>query len=364
VKYLTAKTVTQSKGLNYLKVILFITLVPTFYWLLTLVFGDRDMFIERYNWVYVIIFNFIITILLTIGSSVVSGYINRKLPWSKSKFTRRVIFQVIGLTTMAIVVMGTYSWVWYSFLFPEAEEPGSIFYNIIIAVVIVLMAGFVFEGRQLYNFWKTSLLNEKELKEQNLKAQLDVLMAQVNPHFLFNTLNGIYVLINKNPDLARATIIRLSDLLSHQIYETKQDNIPLEKEVQYLKNYIELEQIRQGEKVRLNVEFPKNIEDLKIPPLIFIPFVENAFKYGLASDIKPYNIYLSLKIVDNELTFICKNEYAPSTITPKYSGLGLTNVKNRLGLLFKNNYELKVQALNYWFIVTLKLKLPTYGAKN
>jgi len=191
----------------------------------------------------------------------------------------------------------------------------------------------------------------QKLKEDQLQAELAYLRTQVNPHFLFNTLNNMYVMARKKDDELPETIMQLSDLLRYQLYDCDAETILLKKEIEYLKNYIQLEEIRRK---HLNVEF--NIEGevntVAIRPLILLPFIENAFKH--ASNKKTDTIIIHIAIKDNTLVFKCSNTIDKTKQTEK--GIGNDLVKNRLQLLYGTNYELAVDVSED--IYRLNLSLP------
>ena len=195
----------------------------------------------------------------------------------------------------------------------------------------------------------------KERESENLKTELSFLRSQISPHFLFNVLNNIVALVRLKSEELEPTILKLSSLMQYMLYETDEDKALLKSEVDYLRNYIDLQKLRFGK--RLNVNFDVDLmEDWHtIEPMLLIPFVENAFKHGTGMLEDPL-IDISLQALDNRLIFTVKNRYLDEDkAKDKVSGIGLTNVKRRLRLLYGNNHELKIDKSNGWFSVTLKL---------
>lgn len=197
----------------------------------------------------------------------------------------------------------------------------------------------------------------KELENKNLKSELNLLKSQVNPHFLFNALNSVYVLIKENQEKARETLARISDMLSHQLYDGSKEKVVLEKEVQHIKNYVELEKIRQGERVKVNLNLKGRSNHKKIVPMLLIPFVENAFKHGLKSGLKHYEIDIEIELESDLLHFHCRNQYRKNGEISGHGGLGLENVKRRLELLYPGKHQLNISDHNGSFDVGLEIDL-------
>ncbi len=204
--------------------------------------------------------------------------------------------------------------------------------------------------------------HEKEQEEVRLKTELSFLRSQISPHFIFNVLNSIVYLIKKEPVNAEKVTLELSNLLRYMLYESEHKQVSLQKEIEYLENYIKLQHIRFGDDVVVNLTLEKNTSDLFIEPMLLIPFVENAFKHGVGQVKKP-SIDIVLEIKDqNKLSFTVKNTKAVSSkviAENQESGIGLKNVKRRVELLYINQHEFLVTETDHTFEVTLKLTLKT-----
>jgi len=201
---------------------------------------------------------------------------------------------------------------------------------------------------------------EKERKQESLLSELSYLKAQVNPHFLFNTINSVYVLIKIDPDKAAEMLIKLSDLLRSQLYDFSGEKISIEEEISYLENYIELEKLRRAHRVDVNVEKTGDLSGFSLPPLMMIPFLENCFKHLSSNTDKP-NI-VNLKI-EGKLPFLnveFENTFDAASKPKKEGGIGLTNVKRRLTLLFPNQHQLSFKEEGGYFKVNLQLNLVKY----
>jgi len=179
----------------------------------------------------------------------------------------------------------------------------------------------------------------QEEKTKNTEAELAWLKNQINPHFLFNTLNNISSLTQINPDAAQNAIAQLSDLLRYAMYETNKKTVPLESEVEFMNNYISLMKLRCNEKTMVNTQFTMHNAQLEVAPLLFISLIENAFKHGVSSN-RPSRIDIRLEQADNQLVFTCDNTNNPKDDADRSgSGIGLENTRRRLELMYPNHYS-------------------------
>lgn len=199
---------------------------------------------------------------------------------------------------------------------------------------------------------------QKERETENLKTELSFLRSQVSPHFMFNVLNNMVALARKKSDLLEPSLIKLSSLLRYMLYETDEDKVPLEKEVEYLQNYIDLQRQRFGKNIQIDARIQAGETGHTIEPMLLIPFVENAFKHGtgLMADAR---IDIRLTVERGVLLFTIRNRYNEDTgeVKDKTSGIGLNNVKRRLNLLYEGGHHLQLEKKEGWFTVTLQLNL-------
>ncbi len=200
------------------------------------------------------------------------------------------------------------------------------------------------------------LLKEKE--NENLKTELTFLRSQVNPHFMFNVLNNMVALARKKSDLLEPSLIKLSSLLRYMLYETDEEQVALDKEVEYLRSYIDLQQQRFGSLVKINVNVHTPDNHYEIEPMLLIPFVENAFKHGTGMIESP-QIDIDLRAEKGTLEFNVANKHNPATGETKddSSGIGLSNVKRRLNLLYPKSHSLTITNKDNWYKVSLQIKL-------
>lgn len=180
----------------------------------------------------------------------------------------------------------------------------------------------------------------KELERHNLQSELEYLKYQINPHFFMNTLNNIHALVDIDAEKAKETLVELSKLMRYVLYEANNPQIALSKEVQFLRHYVELMRIRYPECVRIELELPGDGTEVMLPPLLFISFVENAFKHGVSYQ-KDSFISIRLELDGESLLFRCFNTQSAGG-EDKHHGIGLENVRKRLQLLFGSDYKLSI----------------------
>jgi len=210
------------------------------------------------------------------------------------------------------------------------------------------------------NDWLLTQREKQELQAQTLQSELKFLKSQINPHFLFNTLNSLYALTLKKSDQAPEIVLKLSEMMRYMLYECNVPMVPLQKEVNYLKNYLELEKLRQGKKMKINLQVEGEAKNQRIAPLMFIPFIENCFKHGISNQITDGYVNILLEIENENIEVTIENSKAPtrpSTTGKKSGGIGLVNVKRRLNLLYPDKHELKVDEDPNTYTVNLVLEL-------
>lgn len=204
--------------------------------------------------------------------------------------------------------------------------------------------------------WQENLNRIKELTQSKAEIELNFLRSQLNPHFLFNTLNNIYSLARKKSDLAPESILKLSQILDYLIYECKQETIPLRKELGIIRDYIELERLRHGDRLRLNWEESIQALEFKIPPLLLLTLVENAFKHGGAIDQR-FDLTISVLQVSDKLEFMVQNTIKLNHDNQQKvnGGVGLSNLTKQLELLYPDRYALTTISNGQIFTTTLKI---------
>jgi len=208
--------------------------------------------------------------------------------------------------------------------------------------------------------WIETERRHRLLEKEKLETELKFLKYQFNPHFLFNSINSIFFLIHKNPDMASASLAKFSELLRHQLYECNDQQIPLNKEIAYLENFIELEKLRQNENLTVDVNMePPYYPDMGIAPFILMTFVENAFKHVSKEKDRSNRISISLNLNAGQLHFKVANSSTgnASAEVVNYGGIGLKNVQRRLDLIYPGQYQLDIKHQPDSFAVKLELQL-------
>ncbi|THU34916.1 hypothetical protein FAM09_23275 [Niastella caeni] len=223
--------------------------------------------------------------------------------------------------------------------------------------ILALLNGIIATIFKGFFTWYNDLHTKTELEKKNLQMELSLLKAHLNPHFLFNTLNNIDILIETDPKAASSYLQKLSDILRFVVYETSLEKIPLTKELAYIRKYVELQQIRTSNKQYVHLKISGDPGQLMIGPMLFIPFIENAFKH--ASNKKMNGaITLGISIDDKQLYFNCTNRYDKSKSSIEaHSGVGIALLRQRLDLLYKDQYELEINQRENIFNVTAVIKL-------
>ncbi len=219
--------------------------------------------------------------------------------------------------------------------------------------LLLLMGGFI---RLSFSFISHQT-EKKALENANLNAEVSFLKSQINPHFLFNTLNGIYSLANARSPHTEEAILKLSQMLRYVLYDSSTEKIELSKDIAYISNFIHLQRLRLAQKVKINYEVRGNIEGLFIAPLLLITFIENAFKHGV-SYIYPSTIAIEISVFDETLTLVASNTVFENN---KFDtgGIGLKNARRRLELLYPDKYLLDIVRNNRLYVVNLKINLQS-----
>ena len=197
---------------------------------------------------------------------------------------------------------------------------------------------------------------QKELEKEKLNSELAFLKNQISPHFFFNTLNNIYSLISINAEDSQKAVLKLSKLMRYLLYDSEHGNTMLSNEIDFMNNYIDLMKLRMSNKISLSVSFPEKYDDVNIPPLIFIPFIENAFKHGISYREKSF-INISMTTTKESISFRCANSIIKTREEnePGHSGIGLENVTKRLNLLFPGKHDIKINKSDTEFEILLKI---------
>ena len=241
-------------------------------------------------------------------------------------------------------------------------------HDVITVIILILMLGMNL-GVKLYFKQKADQRQLTELEHKNLEQQLEYLKYQLNPHFLMNTLNNIHALVDIDGERAKEAIIQLSKILRYVLYETNNKRVSINKELEFMQNYTDLMRMRYGKKLQFTdtscqLVTPGTDQPQMIPPLLFISFVENAFKHGVSyqqpSCIEITGKRYKDKQEHNRLLWSCRNskhQKQQQTTVPQQGGVGMANVRQRLDIIFGNNYTLNVNETDNTYEVTLDIPM-------
>ena len=286
-------------------------------------------------------------------------------------FTRKYGWYAGALILLLIVdplVFESLQYLCAIWAFPHRAGTMKLFYlnSWIVEVIICIYTLGLATG---VKFAKDTLINQhlqKEREKHYLETELKFLRAQIQPHFFFNTLNNIYSLTLKKSDQAPDIILKLSDLMSYMLYESTAPLVPLAKEIDYLRNYLDVEQLRFGHRLTIDFSITGPTTGVQIPPMILILFLENSFKHGVKHNISDILLTIRLAVKDDFLFFHVENPVSeeewpptPSPAAPQAGskGIGLRNVRRRLDLLYGQRHSLDIHEENKLFIVSLKMPL-------
>jgi LytS/YehU family sensor histidine kinase len=232
----------------------------------------------------------------------------------------------------------------------------SIVYNTYYNFSIALFYLVFHVALQLSKEWYFQRELIRKMEVEKLTSELEYLKAQINPHFVFNSINTIYFQIDKQNTSARETLSAFSDMLRYQLYECNGKEIPVEKEILYLKNYVDLQRMRKNENYAISFFVGDDVKGFSISPLLFIPFLENAFKH--VSHERPENeIRIRIDKHDNHIKLSIFNTKENKTIANHHTGIGLKNVQRRLDLLYKDRHGLVIDNRANSYEVTLSLRI-------
>ena len=241
---------------------------------------------------------------------------------------------------------------------PQRPDNVSYFMSLILVMKGGLLGATTAVGIKLMKYWYLKEHRNLQLQKENMDAQLQLLTAQVHPHFLFNTLNNIYSQTQTESPRGSKMIMGLSDLLRYILYEGQKPLVPLKQELLMITEYINLEKIRYGNKLDVHLLTPDKADDIYIAPLLLLPFVENCFKHGTSNMLQNPWINLTVELKDTTLVMKLMNGKTPSNgnIQNK-QGIGINNVSQRLSLLYKDKHDLQIREDEEVFVVDLKVEL-------
>lgn len=318
-----------------------------FFWLMCIVFAilETQIYFKKKDWLFSLY-----PLLSTVGAMALLVYINTTLLIPRLLQKKRVALYIAGILVTIVI----YVWLrsemqrqWDAVLWPDDLMSITDYFkwNTFYAVWFILISSMLYFSQK----WTEQQQQVKNIQINQLQTELKYLRAQVNPHFLFNGLNTVYGSIDKTNQEARNTLLQFADLLRYNLYEADVDWVELEKETLYLENYVALQKARSNSNLHIDLSVQIENKSVRIAPLIFIPFVENAFKFSSHDDTRPNSIRINLQQTGNRIIFQCVNSYEEHVQPP--GGIGLANVKRRLELLYKDRYILDIRnETNNWHV--------------
>lgn len=275
------------------------------------------------------------------------------------KYKRYILFLLLTLILLYCIRTGLNFLLVSKNIWPEAEGTQQAFsFNHIIAVVlgelyVVALASSI----KLALDWIYEKRRAEEFQKIQLSTELDLLKSQIQPHFFFNTLNNLYALTLEKSDVAPEVVLKLSDIMQYILYDVKEPLINLYDEINYIQNYLDLEKLRYGDKVNSKINITGNIENVKVPPLLFLPFIENCFKHG-SKENELIKVQIAFEVLKNNmLKFKVQNNFNEFSESTKKHGIGIKNVKRRLELLFNNKFEFQTIIKENNYLVSLKIPI-------
>lgn len=338
-----------------------------------------NLFAERYRWVWHVAFwlTYILLLSYTFGqimpflaaqSRVFTGLVLHAsfayLNWFwliPRFFLQKQYLSYFGLALGLLCFLGFIRYWFESAAFPLPS-------SLVSSVTPILPLKLIFISFSFLSIWVLSSLFrlledriktmqlENKLKNAQLHSELRFLKSQINPHFLFNTLNNVYSLAYLKSDQAAPMILKLSGMLRYMLYDCDAPKVPLQKEIEYLQDYVELQVLNPADRPKVQFEIQNHVPNLMIEPMLFVNFIENAFKHGNLSQPAAF-IRIQLRSQAHELVFIVENSVGNSKNKDKTGGLGLPNVRQRLALLYPQKHDLQVIEQPDRYQVHLVLKI-------
>lgn len=282
------------------------------------------------------------------------------------------ILALLLLTIFVNLVLHSISWdKVFGFLpFKYRPFPGAGGFKLTSQIYLAAMLGSLTVGAfaasfKIYKYYYLKNMRNRQLMKEKMEAQLQLLRAQVHPHFLFNTLNNIYSQTQLESPKGSKMIMGLSDILRYILYEGQKPLVPLKQELIMATEYIGLEKIRYGNKLDVYVMTPDKTDDLYIAPLLLLPFIENCFKHGASNMLQNPWINLTVEVKDTTLIMKLMNGKTPlKENVQNNAGIGISNVRQRLELLYRNKYDLQINADEEMFVVDLKVELTRVESRK
>lgn len=290
-------------------------------------------------------------------------FVNLEVLLPKLYFKKKVPFYILSSIILVLLIyflMEIPFWLEKGLPFSKPYKPRSHNRIIIMRYMTKFLPMIIsLIGSSLFAIAGFAASKEKEmaqLKSEKLKAEMDFLKSQTNPHFLFNALNNIYTLSVIKSDRTPENLLKLSDMLRYMLYDCKADRVPLKKELEYIDNFVALNQLKDSQGLNIKIKLDRSQPNLMVAPLIFIPFIENAFKHSKIEDLEKGWIEIELNIIDTVIHFNVRNSIPEKAYTKDtIGGIGLKNVKRQLELIYPEKHSLDIVQKDSVFEIILKI---------
>jgi len=328
------------------------------FWLLVLIY--YTLFFGHQGGYYWLTFRFVVFMLpIAIGTTYLFNYYLIPRFLLKKKIGWFILFSIYAFITSFYFI----SLLIFPFLiltpgpvnFAELDKSFIDIYFLVVGMYAAILVAILI--KLLKSSYERQNLHYQLLKEKT-EAELEMLRSQINPHFLFNTLNNIYTLSLKKSDQTPDVVLKLSEMLDYLLYECNSTKVPVKKEIKLIENYLYLQQLRYGNRLKINFKMDAHVTDQQIAPMLLLPFIENCFKHGVGKHRNEAWIDINLSMKDNNLVFSVSNSQAdgkPAAEINASGGIGLANVRKRLGLIYPDNFDLNIHELDKAYQVELKI---------
>ncbi len=332
-------------------------LLHVVFWLAVLVFYTA--FFGQRNVSYRITLSFVIIILpVTIAATYFLNYELIPKYLLKKHYAKFFLYFIYTLIISFYVEMVTVIVIFLSVAELKMDEFHHSNTNAIFLIAGMYVVVFLGVAAKLVNLYNHKQVEIQKLKSEKVEAELKFLKAQLHPHFLFNTLNNLYALTLERSDKASDVVLKLSDLLDYVLYECEAEMVPLQKEIKQMENYIGLEKLRFGPRLKIEYKIGEIPLTWVVPPMSLMTLLENSFKHGASKSMDNSWICMRLDVDQDTLTFTIKNPKRKTKTSEKQpsGGIGLANLNNRLKLIYQENYTLDIEEDDSTFAVVLKIK--------
>lgn len=282
------------------------------------------------------------------GSETIFAIVNKIYSWEILPLKKALILVVSNLLFVTIFLL-LLVYTYFKFALDRELKIEDMYVDLMMAILVTTIINLIYIGTDFYSFWRKSVYEVDVLRQENLRSQLETLKNQVNPHFLFNSLNTLASVIDEDTQIAKEFVLKLSQVYRYILQSNEKDIVTIEDELIFIRSYNYLLQIRYGENLKFKIDISKKYFTFCIPPFVLQMLVENAIKHNVISTIKP--LYVNIEIEDDFL--LVRNNFQPKTVHVDSNNIGLKNISDRYKLLAHK--EIEIIQNDYFFEVRLPL---------